>query len=1733
MATEQSLPYLDAKARVVRCINRVATFIKASVDFNNDRTSTAKKAKIKNMIQELSDIRRNIESDIQIMESAVAKGVAPVEVKDNTCSSSLIDSFDTIYYELAAFADVHNFPLAPKVDASLSDSSNSNQSSGQNNLSCFQLPKRRFPTFSGVITEWQGFDDLFNSILSHAPDLSAVEKFEYLKTSLEGEALTLVSHLSLTAPNYLSAWEILRTRYGNKRDLSRIHLDALLAPHIVRSDDALSIKMLINSILEHTAALDNLEFATRTWSPLLVHIFEKHLDYELRSRWEFAVGDQHLPKVSVFVDFLRSYLRSAEVWSSNPSSPGRNVKAIAHQKFVQKPRPFGSTKILVATTSQSSVSTPSCPVCKHTHSIRQCSQFINQPPNERFQTVKKYQLCINCLGSGHSAAGCPSKHTCQSCKKHHHTLLHFPDITTARESSRNHPPISMLVGSAQPRSVLLSTLLINVRSIDNRTHTVRALLDTGAQVSFITKQCADRLSLPRRHCSTRISAFSGTSVNAVSGMTSITMSPVGKPEPSIPLDVLIVSKITDSVPQSTHTSVEWPHIKTLDLADPTFNVQSPVDILLGADVAPAILTGTRVAGHPSHPTAFGTLFGWVLLGPAMPMTNNSVTSLLVTTETSLEQSLTKFWEMEEPPHIQHLSPDEVQAESIFVSSIQRLESGRFSVALPFKAPRPILGDSRGMAQKRFCYLEDRLSRDPGLQKQYVDFMKDYVDSQHMEVVPTDQKPTPYCYYIPHHCILRPDSKTTKLRVVFDASAMTTAGQSLNNNLYTGRKLQQDLPQILIRARVHTVLFTADIKQMYRQIEIRPEDRDYLRILWRSDRKMPIEEYRLRTVTYGTSCAPHQALRTLQHLATIEGHSFPAAAKVLMQDTFVDDILTGADSDEAALACQQQIISLCAQGQFQLRKWASNSSEILKAVPASDCSISSAVLFDDEVETGLKILGMQWSPKQDYFSYTFQSPTSTTTKRSILSDLARIFDPLGFLAPITFLTKHLMQLLWTTGIGWDEPVPENVLNIWKRYHTELQCIQQVHITRRITMDGTITYQLHTFSDSSEKGYAAAVYLRCDNGVSVRCHLITAKSKVAPLKRVTIPRLELCGAVLAAKLLSFVHGVLKSMLPIDAMHAWTDSTTTLAWIQSSPHRWATFIANRTSQLQSLTPPSMWRYVPTTANPVDCASRGLYPSELLHHPMWWNGPAFLSQDISTWPPISKPSESELTDVEVRKITLLVTTHPSIFDQLFLRLSSLQKILRVITYCHKIVRKVKSHIVSPSPAELAHALKLIILAVQHQSFPEEYIRTHTQTHKGHSKLRGLNIFFDEHGICRVGGRLDNANIPYDQKHPILLPRSHRFTDLLIDDFHRNLKHPGATTLLGIIQQQYWIVSGRQVIRSRLRHCISCYRTRPREVQPQMGNLPKFRLQQVKPFMITGVDYAGPITLKSSPTRRTVPTQAYICLFICMTTKALHLELASDLSTETFLMAFSRFISRRGPVTQMHSDCGTNFVGASKLFQTVDQFTQTKEYQAKCRTYLTSRNISWHFNPPSAPHFGGLWEAGVKSVKTLMYRTIGLQRLTYEELTTLLNRIESTLNSRPLGALSSDPRDFEAITPSHFLTLMSSAANVDPDLDNTPLSRLQRWRLIKDIHAHFWKRWQSEYLQTLQRRPKWFTHEANLEVDTLVLIREPTAPLTWKIGRITQLHPGNDGIARVATIQTATGILKRPIVKLCPLPMS
>ncbi|XP_076278391.1 uncharacterized protein LOC143208143 [Lasioglossum baleicum] len=446
-------------------------------------------------------------------------------------------------------------------------------------------------------------------------------------------------------------------------------------------------------------------------------------------------------------------------------------------------------------------------------------------------------------------------------------------------------------------------------------------------------------------------------------------------------------------------------------------------------------------------------------------------------------------------------------------------------------------------------------------------------------------------------------------------------------------------------------------------------------------------------------------------------------------------------------------------------------------------------------------------------------------------------------------------------------------------------------------------------------------------------------------------------------------------------------------------------------------------------------------------------------------------------------------------------------------------------------HEVKLILLRLEQSAAFSEDI-TNLRKDKpvaAKSRLAKLCPFLDQAGVLRVGGRLQAANLAYDRTHPAILPDESPLAKLWVDAAHKQCLHGGTQLTLAALRQDCWILRGRHLVNSCIHRCPVCIRWKGQTAQPRMGNLPLARVTPSRPFSRSGIDYAGPIHLRSGRGRGQRNSKGYIAVFICLATKAVHLEAVSDGSTETFLAALRRFVSRRGRCLELYSDCGRNFIGANHEQRTL--LRQSVQQGGGPFAAASTEGISWKFNPPSAPHFGGIWEAAVKSVKHHIRRVIGEQRLSFEELATLLTGIEACLNSRPLQPLSDDPEDPAALTPGHFLIGEPLLAIPEPNLDELPVSRLSRWQLVQQLRQHFWKRWSREYLNTLQTRVKWQKNKVLIKVGYLCLVKSEILPPTqWPLARVVQLHPGPDDSARVATVRTSTSQFLRPVHKLIPL---
>ncbi|XP_044749748.1 uncharacterized protein LOC123310348 [Coccinella septempunctata] len=1310
------------------------------------------------------------------------------------------------------------------------------------------------------------------------------------------------------------------------------------------------------------------------------------------------------------------------------------------------------------------------------------------------------------------------------------SLVQKGPSVSSHKGGRNSSRVSFVANtnSMDKNQCVFSEILVT-DSYGNK-QKIRALLDNASQASFITTKCLNKLGLRYSPLATSIHGIGSSPPVLPKGCVTCTIGSCYDANCEIQVDAFVLPRICSDMPNFKFRSVNWPHISCLKLADPKFHYSRSIDMLLSADIFARILVPGKVENNIEEPIAINTLFGWILTG-RIRSENSSVldsvhlSSFLVSNSAdneSLENTLKRFWELERIPEHNVISEEDRVCERIFTETTTRDVDGRYIVDLPFISQfKPSFNDSREIALRRFFSLENRLYKSDDLRRQYGEFMHDYLNSGHMSLA-SDSIDCSECYYLPHHCVFKLDSSTTKLRVVFDASQKCSSGFSLNDLLYAGPKLQNDLVNLLVRFRTNPIAFVADIKQMFRQILVSPKYRNYQRIFWRDSKDESVKEYTLNTVTFGVTCSPFLANRTIKQLAVDEGCNFPLVVSILKDDIYIDDILSGSDSLENSRIIVEQLINIFNKAGFPLRKWASNCSALLDFLP--DESKLTPLDFDDD--SIVKVLGLRWNPAKDTFCYSVNILSRKCTKRSILSELARIFDPLGFLAPLTFFSKYLTQTLWTLGLDWDDVPPPVIVSRWDQYKSELHCLETFEIPRFLGIIRRESCELHGFCDASEKGFAGVVYLRVKISDSeFESTLVLAKTKVAPLKKVSIPRLELCAAVLLSNILDYIQSIFSSIFTITRTFAWSDSKVALCWIKSPPTRWKTFVGNRVASIQEKISPNCWHHISGSENPADIASRGCLPSELINNSLWWAGPSFLKGVFSVPEVIAGDFSSDEFFGEQKLHSFNIQFEDNIVLSLLDKHSFLSKIQSIVAYLYRFSHNAMKNRTKINGfltiKELNMALNVIIRNVQGTVFAEEINRLKLNLPLSKT-LRKLTPFICNSGLLRVGGRLINAKFSYDRKFPILLPRQHRLTKLLIESFHRKYMHPGPRTLQHLISQQYWILSPRRAIRGVISKCVQCFRANPRTFQPLMGNLPSFRISQVKPFSCIGIDFGGPFYIKSSRLKGAKIQKAYLCLFVCCATKALHLELASDLSTDCFLAAFRRFIGRRGRVSYVHTDGGTNFVGAANYIKNI------------MKDVAAAEKIEWAFNPPATPHFGGLSEGGIKSVKTHLFRVIGEQILTFEEFNTLLVQIEAVLNSRPLTELSPDPNDLSVLTPGHFLTMEPLSSLPDPDLAPLNIKRLDRWQLLTRLHQDFWRRWHNEYLHTLNQRLKWTDNTVGINVGDLVLLKdEKLPPLKWKTGRITELYPGKDGVIRVASVKTTDGHYKRGLTKLCPLPRS
>ncbi len=1253
---------------------------------------------------------------------------------------------------------------------------------------------------------------------------------------------------------------------------------------------------------------------------------------------------------------------------------------------------------------------------------------------------------------------------------------------------------------------------------------IRMAFDTGAASSLITEAVASTLKLQRYPRRLHITGACGGGVSR--HFVEVTLKSILYPDKSISIKLQVVKSLPEiPSPQDIEQIKAEPHLQGLPLADPHFG--GKLDILLGGLDYPKCIVGSLTTGLESEVVTQPTLFGWTVAGPLDSTQDTSVLQIQ-TSEDNLKDDLSRLWELDRTPETQHLSIEDEEVTQHFLDTHSRDKDGRYIVRLPRIPQPPPLGTSRNLAVRRANQNEKSLKKKDKL-SEFQAALEEYPRLDHAEEVPDSDRELPH-YYMPVHGVFKASSTTTKVRPVFDASAPTSNGSSLNDTLMQGPNLYPQLTDILLSFRKHTISFSADISKMFREVKLHHEERDAHRFLLRNQQGQ-LRDMRMKRLTFGVRPSPYLATQVIRHLAEQHSSSHPEASRAILQSFYVDDYLDGRDTVEEAKLIRQQLCDLLSLAGMTLRKWRSNSDDFKATIPQG--IIETADLQISSADKPLKALGLHWNVTKDTLSVS--TPTIETssefTKRTVASILGKVFDLLGFYSPFTVSGKIVLRKLWELKIGWDEPAPPAIQETWRAWLSQLDFISEHSIPRRYsTHKGkAVAYHLHGFADASQDAYGVVVYLQqtySDNTSTTA--IIIAKARVLPLREISIPKAELTAAHLLAKLLKYCS----LQLNVQDMTAWTDSSIVLCWLRKSPASLKTFVGNRVKQIQQFLPNARWSHIPSAANPADMLSRGMPAETLLNSTLWWNGPPWINLPQSEWP----PPKFDLPEVlpEVKTVTLTAVPEPQ--SRPWQTYSSFEHMTRVLSWCRRFLINLKTapdernkstHL---STLECQATVNHLTAMDQEEFFPQAFkaVRKKDRLPRGHT-LYKFECSISESGVLLISTRVRDPLNPLSNKKLVPLSIKSSLTKLLLSSLHRRYLHPGTNTLLAIIKETYHIPGVRNFLKRLSRSCPKCQRAYQQGTSQPMGLLPLVRTTPSAPFLNTGVDFAGPFITKQGYTRKPVRVKSYACIFVCMATKAVHIELCLSLSTDEFLSALRRFCSRRGCPAAMYSDNGSNFIGAhGELLQIQDLLRRSKT----ALSHFTSQNgVTWHFSPPRTPHMGGLWEAAVKQMKLLLRKLVQPHQLRTDELSSVLIEIEGILNSRPLVPIDSTDPESLALTPGHFLVGRPIKALPTDISSKVKLSSLRRWQLTQKLSNDLWAAWKQYYLQSLHSRQKWISPSHTFHKDDIVLLKEDSLGYRhWPLARIVDTFPGDDGVVRVVELLCGGKTVKRSTHLVIPL---
>jgi transposase InsO family protein len=1611
---------------------------------------------------------------------------------------------------------------------------NSNFNQGRISNSVRQSLLKDLPIFAGDPKQWPSFiayykySTLYGNILPW-------ENLMRLNKCLKGVAKEAVYTL-LTHPNNVDdIISKLSKRFGRPEYIIGNLLEELERLPSVKNNH--SLVKYATSVSNLITTIKQLNSNVHIFSPDLLKKLLWKLPEDIQRSWgQFAMMRSNIS----LVDFNEWMSRMADAVEETIDTP---VFGISSKDF----RKNGNN--IVNVHSERKIFCFCCNSANHL--MTNCPELSAMSYEDRWKTVRQARVCFSCFQKGHGSNKCRIKNPCKinGCKyKKHHTLLHKPENYQSNSKKIEEQNIASTSAELNCHSTSTNQVIFKIipviLSSETNSMVTWAFIDEGSSVSLIDEDIADKLELPgtedplciRWTGNTFKSENNSKRVNLqISGVGAgmkkfqlkniRTISNLGLPRQS--LDVLMLKK-------------QFPYLQDVPLEN--YKEVQP-QILIGMDHFKLGLTYEVKEGAWKGPAAVKTRLGWVIVGNSkFPEDSQSFCFHICDCENvnhleekDLHQVVRDFFSVENfgviPMPSDRDSMENMRSIKLFEATTTII-GNRFQTGLPWKNEKFVLPDSFSTALRRLHCLESKMSKDLLFANMYKQKMQENFEKGYARELKAAEikAESGIVWYLPHFAVQNPN-KPGKMRIVFDAASLTNK-ISLNSLLLTGPDLYKPLFGVLFKFRENAIAISADIQEMFSQIRIRPVDQNAQRFLWRN-KNNDIVHCVMESLIFGATCSPFIAQMVKNSNAAKFDKQFPRAVEGIIQRHYVDDYLDSFEDVTEAIATAQQVKEIHSKAGFNIRNFISNSSEVVKKM---NSSVEDS-LVNLNVETGVmteRVLGMFWDTKADVFLFKLNpsriskdviAKVRILTKREYLRIIMSLFDPLGLLAHYMIYPKIILQNIWKSGVDWDEPIKEEHSNMFFKWWNGLSELQGLRIPRCYLSSGSNpeNFQLHILVDASEMAFGAVAYLRSINSMrEVKLTLLCAKSRVAPLKMLSIPRLELQAAVLGARLAETICK--EHSIKFKSRVFWSDSKTVLGWLYSdNPRKYKPFVGHRLSEILEKSTISEWSFVPTKDNVADEATKWSKIPKLSFEQRWFSGPEFLLKSPKDWPKATIHSCAE----EAKAVNL-IKNYPMILDTLQLnRFSNWGRLCRAIGYVLLAIENFKLSIEKQqlkhhlTTKEIFEAKNILYRKAQQEVYMAEVSILKSQTKVPNtSSIYKFSPYLDENQVLRVNGRIDALSVGSEEtKRPLILPTKHHITFLIVRWYHLKFKHKMDEFIVNEIRQAFWIPHLRVLVRKVKASCQLCKNNRATAPIVEMSPLPKQRLAAYcKPFTYTGLDFFGPVMVTIGRARH----KRWVALFTCLTTRAVHLELAHDLSSNACILVLRNFINRRGTPIEIISDNGTNFVGTKSEIQGASDAVKGAQTEG------TMRGIKWSFIPPRSPHMGGAWERPIKSVKSVLDKILHEKAPREETFRSFLIEIENILNARPLTYVSLETPCDEALTPNHFLVGSSNGIR-EPGEYKMELKK--QWRIAQELTNHFWKRWLKEYVPKIIHRPKW--HESVDEIlvgDVVLILDENSERNSWPKAVVLELHQSKDGKARSATLKTATGFLTRPVHKLVVL---